>query len=73
MPDLLKEVKYVKGVGPNRVSLLNRLNIYTLKDLITYYPRTHEDRSIPKNISKLNLALFTISSLTRLILPVIKA
>ena len=53
MPDLLKEVKYVKGVGPNRVSLLNRLNIYTLKDLITYYPRTHEDRSIPKNISEL--------------------
>lgn len=50
MPDLLKEVKYVKGVGPNRVALLNRLGIYTLEDLITYYPRTHEDRSIPKNI-----------------------
>lgn len=50
MPDLKKEVKYVKGVGPNRVKLLNRLNIFTLKDLITYYPRTHEDRSTPKNI-----------------------
>ena len=50
MPDLLKEVKYVKGVGPNRVALLNRLGIFTLEDLITYYPRTHEDRSIPKKI-----------------------
>ena len=50
MPDLNKEVKYVKGVGPNRVKLLNRLNIFTLGDLVTYYPRTHEDRSTPKNI-----------------------
>ena len=50
MPDLLKEVKYVKGVGPNRVALLNRLGIFTLEDLITYYPRTHEDRSVPKKI-----------------------
>ena len=48
--DLLKDVKYIKGVGPNRVKLLNKLNIYTLKDLITYYPRTYEDRSKPKKI-----------------------
>ena len=50
MIDLNKDVKYVKSVGPNRVKLLNKLNIYTLKDLITYYPRTYEDRSKPKNI-----------------------
>ena len=48
--DLLKDVKYIKGVGPNRVKLLNKLGIFTLKDLITYYPRTYEDRSISKNI-----------------------
>ena len=45
MIDLKKDVKYVKGVGPNRVKLLNKLNIFTLKDLITYYPRDYEDRS----------------------------
>ena len=39
MVDLNKEIKYVKGVGPNRELLLNKLKIYTLKDLITYYPR----------------------------------
>ncbi len=49
--ELDKDVKYIKGVGPNRVQLLNKLGIYTLKDLINYYPRTYEDRSIPKNIA----------------------
>ena len=50
MIDLDKDVKYIKGVGPSRVLLLNKLGIFTLKDLITYYPRTYEDRSKPKVI-----------------------
>lgn len=50
MINLEKDVKYIKGVGPNRVQLLNKIGIYTLKDLITYYPRTYEDRSKAKNI-----------------------
>ncbi len=50
MVDLNKDVKYIKGVGPNRVKLLNKIGVFTLKDLITYYPRTYEDRSKPKNI-----------------------
>ena len=50
MIDLKKDVKYVKTVGPNRVKLLNKLNIYTLKDLITYYPRDYQDRGKPKNL-----------------------
>ena len=50
MLDLNKDVKYVKTVGPNRVKLLNKLKIYTLKDLITYFPRDYEDRSKPKNL-----------------------
>lgn len=48
--NLTEDVKYIKGVGPNRVELLNKIGIYTLKDLITYYPRGYEDRSEPKNI-----------------------
>ena len=48
--NLYDDVKFVKGVGPNRVKLLNKLNIYTLNDLITYYPRDYEDRSKPKRI-----------------------
>lgn len=50
MIDLYKDVKYIKNVGPTRVKLLNKLNIFTLKDLITYFPRNHEDRSIPRKI-----------------------
>ena len=50
MIDLNKDVKYIKGVGPNRAKLLNKLNINTLNDLITYYPRNYEDRGNPKHI-----------------------
>ena len=50
MVDLQKDAKYIKGVGPNRVLLLNKLGIFTLKDLITYYPRDYEDRNKPKYI-----------------------
>lgn len=51
MIDLSQDVQYIKGVGPNRAVLLNKLGIYTLKDLITYYPREYEDRSKPKKIA----------------------
>ena len=50
--NLLEDVKYVKGVGPNRAKLLNKIGIFTLKDLITYYPRSYEDRSKLKNIEE---------------------
>ena len=53
MVDLKKDVKYVKGVGPNRVTLLNGLGIFTLEDLISHYPRDYEDRSKPKKIAEL--------------------
>ena len=53
MVNLNKPVQYIKGVGPNRVSLLKKLGIETLGDLISFFPREHEDRSKPKNISSL--------------------
>ena len=52
MTDLNKEIQYVKGVGPARAKSLNKLGIYTLGDLITYYPRDYEDRSIIKKIDE---------------------
>lgn len=50
MIDLNKSVKYVKSVGPAKEELLNKLKIYTLKDLITYFPRDYQDRSKPINL-----------------------
>ena len=52
MINLDNEVQYVKNVGPNRVKLHNKLNIFNLKYLITYFPRNHEDRSINKKIAQ---------------------
>ena len=67
--DLNKQVQFVKGVGPNRVKLLNKLNIYTLRDLITYFPRNHEDRSIAKKIAECadgETALIKATALTKI-------
>ena len=68
--DLKKDIKYIKGVGPNRAVLLNKLGIFTLKDLIEYYPRDYEDRSKPKKIIELvdgEIALVKATVQTRLV------
>lgn len=52
MVNLKQDIQYVKGVGPNKAKLLNKLGIYTLEDLITYYPRDYEDRSKPTKIAE---------------------
>lgn len=53
MNNLNKEIQFVKGIGPKRADKLHKLNIFTLKDLIYYFPRQYEDRSIIKKISQL--------------------
>lgn len=53
MQNFKKDIQYVKGVGPNRAVLLNKLGINTLEDLITYYPRDYEDRGRIKKIIEL--------------------
>ena len=51
MPKLNDDVKYVKGGGEKRAKSLNKLGIFSVEDLITYYPRDYEDRSEIVNIS----------------------
>lgn len=48
------EVKYIKGVGPKRASLLNTSNIYTVEDLLYYLPFRYEDRRNFMPIEALN-------------------
>ncbi len=36
------ELKDVRGIGPKSLTLLNKLNIYTVDDLINYYPVRYE-------------------------------
>lgn len=38
-------IMYLKGVGPKRAKMLENLNIFTMYDLLTHYPRTYEDWS----------------------------
>ena len=41
----LTDVMYIKGVGPKVANLLNKLGIYTAKDLLFYFPKRHIDYS----------------------------
>lgn len=37
-------IMYLKGVGPRRAKALEKLNIFTMYDFLTHYPRAYEDR-----------------------------
>ncbi|MEG2367655.1 MAG: ATP-dependent DNA helicase RecG [Oscillospiraceae bacterium] len=45
MATLEDAVQYLKGIGEARAASLSKLNIFTLGDLVRYFPRTYEDRS----------------------------
>lgn len=45
MKSLEKSIQYIKGVGPKKASLLKKLNISTLEDMIYFIPREYEDKS----------------------------
>ncbi len=51
--ELKKNVRFLKGIGEERAKKLSKLNIYTLFDLISYFPRDYEDRTSVKTISEL--------------------
>ncbi len=53
MADLKTDVRYIKGVGEQRAKALAKLNIRTLRDLISWFPRRYEDRTAFRRISDL--------------------
>ncbi len=53
MEKLEKSVQYIKGVGPKKAKLLNKIGIKTIRDLIYYFPRSYEDIREVKKISTL--------------------
>ncbi|NLJ58614.1 MAG: ATP-dependent DNA helicase RecG [Tissierellia bacterium] len=48
---LSKDIQYLKGVGPSRAAKLEKLKIYTVEDLLNYFPLKYEDR---RRVSKIN-------------------
>ncbi|MDP2911460.1 MAG: ATP-dependent DNA helicase RecG, partial [Candidatus Omnitrophota bacterium] len=55
MKDLKVSARFVKGVGPSRLNILNRLGIETIHDLLYCFPRRHEDRSRIKKVGEIRL------------------
>ena len=49
---LEKPIQYLKGIGEKRAELFAKKGIKTVGDLLYFFPRTHEDRSVIKPISK---------------------
>ena len=52
MPELHSDIRYIKGVGEQRAKSLARLGIHTLGDLLNYFPRSYEDRTVERPIAE---------------------
>lgn len=52
--DLKQSVQYLKGVGPARAELLERLGIRTIGDLLFHFPRSYDDLSDTRSIAELS-------------------
>ena len=51
---LNQKIEFVKGVGPHKASLLNKeVGVYTLYDMLHYFPFRYEDRSEIKKLSNI--------------------
>ena len=51
MADLNTEVRYLKGIGEKKAQALNKLGVFSLRDLVSFFPRRYEDRSSTKPIA----------------------
>ena len=52
---LKSDVMYLKGIGPKIAYILNKLGIYTVGDLLYYFPRKHVDYSSRTRIRDLQV------------------
>ncbi len=51
MADLNTDVRYIKGIGEKKAQALNKLGVFSLYDLVSFFPRKYEDRSSYKPIA----------------------
>lgn len=69
MLKLSDSIKNLKGIGPKREKLFHKLGIYSVKDLLLYYPRRYEDSSKIVKISQAKIGeknTFKVRILSRL-------
>ena len=53
MAQLDTDIRYIKGIGETRAKALQKLGIATLGDLLSYFPRRWEDRTLTRPIREL--------------------
>ena len=54
------KIQYLKGIGPAKAKLFERLEIQTVQDLLHYYPRTYQDRRLNTTPNEYNADALTI-------------
>lgn len=50
---LATQVQYLKGVGPRRAEMLERLGLRTVADVLFFFPRDYEDHTDRRNVADL--------------------
>ena len=51
---LNKKIEFIAGVGPSRSALLNKeIGVFTINDMLNYFPFRYEDRSKINHLSNL--------------------
>src|SRR3990172_3553090 len=50
---LATPVQFLKGVGPARVELLERLGLATVRDVLFFFPRAYQDLSDQREVAAL--------------------
>lgn len=54
MPGIQDDIRYLSGVGQVRASLLSKIGINCVKDILTHFPVRYEDRRTIKKIVMIN-------------------
>ena len=48
------KIQFLKGIGPAKAKLFERLEVQTVQDLLHYYPRTYQDRRLNTSPNEYN-------------------
>ena len=51
MADLNTDVRFIKGIGEKKAQALHKLGVFSLYDLVSFFPRRYEDRSTYRPIA----------------------
>ena len=57
-----ENIRYLKGIGPRRAVVFDRLGVRTVKDLLRYFPYRYEDRRDLKKIRDIRIKDFSVIS-----------